>query len=106
MPGRLSLIALAAGAACVGLTLLAGGCRKESSTPPAGTSTTQGAAVFVNSTCPIMGTPIDPAKVTPDLVREYKGQKVAFCCGTCPPQWDKLTDADRDAKLAKAMKKP
>ena len=32
---------------------------------------------FVNATCPIMGGKIDPAKVTPDLVREYHGQKVA-----------------------------
>ena len=101
MPGRLSMIALAAAAASVALTLSAGGCRKESGRPPAA-ATAQGAAVFVNGTCPIMGTPIDPANVTPDLVREYKGQKVAFCCAMCPPQWDKLTDAEKDAKLDKS----
>ncbi len=56
---------------------------------------------FVNSKCPIWGAPIEPDKVTKDLVREYKGQKVAFCCKECPPEWDKLTDAEKDAKLAK-----
>lgn len=56
---------------------------------------------FVNNKCPIMGTPIDPDKVPADLIREYKGQKVAFCCAQCPAAWDKLSDAEKDAKLAK-----
>ena len=57
--------------------------------------------VFVNNKCPIMGTTINPADVTEDLTREYKGQKVAFCCKMCPAEWDKLSDAEKDAKLAK-----
>ena len=61
---------------------------------------------FVNSKCPIWGTPIEPDKVTKDLIRDYKDQKVAFCCKECPPVWDKLTDAEKDAKLAKAKPKP
>ena len=106
MSARLSVIVLAAGAACVGLMLLAGGCRRDRGTPPAPpTAQVTPDLVFVNDKCPIMGSAIDPAKVTPDLVREYKGQKVAFCCGMCPPQWDKLADAEKDAKLAKVMKK-
>lgn len=56
---------------------------------------------FVNNRCPIMGSPINPDKVTNDLIREYKGQKVAFCCAGCPSTWDKLTDAEKNAKLAK-----
>ena len=98
------------------------GC-KEATKPPAGgptpkatsttitpapttptSSTTGGAPVaaakFVNSHCPIMtANAIDPAKVTDALTRDYKGQKVAFCCAMCPPAWDKLTDAEKDAKL-------
>lgn len=108
MSARLSALVLAAGAACVGLMLLAGGCGRDRGTPPAAATSTSQATpdlVFVNDKCPIMDSAIDPAKVTPDLVREYKGQKVAFCCGMCPPQWDKLTDADKDAKLAQVMKK-
>jgi hypothetical protein len=54
---------------------------------------------FVNTRCPIMGTPINSAKVKPNLIRDYKGQKVAFCCGGCPAAWDKLSDAEKDAKL-------
>ncbi len=54
---------------------------------------------FVNTKCPIMGSPINPEKVTPNLVREYEGQKVAFCCGSCPLAWDKLSDAQKEAKL-------
>ncbi len=56
---------------------------------------------FANIRCPIMGSPINPEKVTKDLIREYKGQKVAFCCAGCPAAWDKLTDARKNAKLSK-----
>ena len=55
---------------------------------------------FVNNKCPIMGTTIEPANVTEDLIREYKGQKVAFCCKMCPAEWDKLSDAEKEAKLS------
>lgn len=52
-------------------------------------------AAIANSQCPIMG-----GAVNPSLTREYKGQTVAFCCGMCPPAWDKLSDSQKDAKLA------
>ncbi|MHC4882232.1 MAG: hypothetical protein ACYTEN_07135 [Planctomycetota bacterium] len=56
---------------------------------------------IVNSKCPIMGGTIDPDKVPDNLLREYKGQKVAFCCGGCPASWDKLSDTEKEAKLDK-----
>ncbi len=56
---------------------------------------------FVNNRCPIMGSPINPEKVTKNLVRDHKGQKVAFCCAGCPSTWDKLPNALKQAKLAK-----
>ena len=56
---------------------------------------------FANVSCPIMGSPIDADKVGENLVRDYKGEKIAFCCGGCPAAWDKLGDAEKDAKLAK-----
>jgi hypothetical protein len=58
----------------------------------------------VNATCPITGEKIDSAKVAADLTTTYKGQKIGFCCGMCPAAWDKLSDADKDKKLAEAMK--
>ena len=45
------------------------------------------ASPYVNVRCPMMpDNVIDPAKVTPDLTREFKGQKVAFCCAGLPGQ--------------------
>jgi len=61
---------------------------------------------FANDRCPILGTPIDPDKVPENLIRDYKGQKVAFCCAGCPEEWDKLTDAQKQAKLAKVKVQP
>ncbi len=61
---------------------------------------------FANNRCPIMGSPINPEKVTKNLIRDYKGQKVAFCCAGCPSTWDKLTNAQKQAKLAKAKPEP
>lgn len=54
---------------------------------------------FVNSRCPIMGSPINRDRVDPSLTRDYNGQKIAFCCGGCPSAWDKLTDTQKQAKL-------
>lgn len=56
---------------------------------------------FANSKCPIMGSPINTDKVAKNLIREYKDRKIAFCCGGCPAAWDKLSDKEKDAKLAK-----
>jgi hypothetical protein len=61
---------------------------------------------FANNLCPIMGAPINAARVTKNLIRDYKGQKVAFCCAGCPAAWDKFTDAQKQVKLAKAKSVP
>ena len=57
---------------------------------------------FANAKCPIMGSKINPDNVTANLVREYKGKKIAFCCDGCPQQWDKLSDEQKEAKLKAA----
>ena len=61
------------------------------------------APVVANVRCPMMGTTIDPAKVPAHLTRTFNGRKIGFCCGGCPMAWDKLTDAQKDAKLTGAM---
>jgi len=60
---------------------------------------------FVNDRCPIMGSPIDPKNVPDNLTRVYKGKKVAFCCGGCPGEWDKLSDQEKEAKLKASTSK-
>ena len=60
---------------------------------------------IVNTHCPIMGTKLDPANVPESLARVYKGQKVGFCCAGCLPAWDKLSDQEKDTKLAEAVRK-
>jgi cellobiose-specific phosphotransferase system component IIA len=59
----------------------------------------------VNDRCPITGNKIDMMNTPENLIKMYKGKKVGFCCPACPPQWDKLTDAEKDAKLEKVMPK-
>ena len=83
------------------MVLTPAGCAsgQSSSAPTAQT------AKAVNAKCPIMGNAIDSAKVPQELTRVYKGQTVGFCCAMCPPAWDKLTDAEKDAKLQAAMPK-
>ncbi len=56
---------------------------------------------FANVRCPLMGSPINPDKVTKNLIRDYKGEKIAFCCAGCPAAWDKFSDTVKAAKLAK-----
>jgi hypothetical protein len=59
-----------------------------------------------NDHCPISGEKIDMMKTPANLTTMYKGKKVGFCCPNCPPAWEKLTDAEKDAKLEKVMFKP
>ena len=60
---------------------------------------------IVNSVCPIMGGKFDPDKIDPKLVVAYKDGKVGFCCAMCIPKWNKLSDAEKDKKLAAAARK-
>lgn len=60
-------------------------------------------AKVVNESCPMTGEKIDPANVPDNLIREFHGKKVGFCCGGCPGKWDKLSDEEKEAKLKKAM---
>jgi hypothetical protein len=84
-----------------------GGCEKESTgkRETKQTPVSQAKSKFINTRCPIMGTPINPDKVPENLTRVFKGQKVAFCCGGCPDEWDKLTDKEKEAKLKEAASK-
>jgi hypothetical protein len=80
------------------------GSNSSAKAPPATTATSAGkpapaVAKVVNTKCPIMGGAVDPKTVADALTREFKGQKVGFCCGGCPAQWDKLSDAEKEAKL-------
>ncbi len=70
-----------------------GGCKKEPA-PTEGNVVT-----YANTKCPIMGSVIDPAKVTDDLVTDFDGEKVAFCCAGCPDKWDALSDEEKATKL-------
>jgi hypothetical protein len=59
----------------------------------------------VNALCPIMGGKVDPDKTPAELTRQFQGQTVGFCCGGCPASWDRLTDEQKAAKLAKLAPK-
>lgn len=76
---------------------------QPASKPTASQPAARSAGKFANARCPIMGSRIDPAKVPNSLTREYKGQKIAFCCGGCPGAWDRLSDEKKQAKLKAAM---
>ncbi len=98
----------------LGLAMLAAGCNQDMSNCPfhAMARPFQGptavsldsTVAFVNDRCPIMGSTIEADKVPASLVRDYKGKRVAFCCGGCPGQWDKLSDAQKDEELRAAAK--
>ncbi len=71
---------------------IVGGCKKEEPAPDVVT--------YANTKCPIMGSVIKPEKVTADLVKDFKGEKVALCCAGCPAKWDALSDEEKATKLA------
>lgn len=55
---------------------------------------------YINERCPIMpANKIDAEQVPENLVTEFHGHKVAFCCGGCPQQWQNLTEEQKIEKL-------
>ena len=96
---KLGLLPLAAVSLAL-LAALAVGCDKDRSSADRTSDQTAAASELVNVRCPIMGSALDLPNVPDNLTREYKGEKVAFCCGGCPSAWDALTDEQKDAKLA------
>ncbi len=58
---------------------------------------------IVNVRCPIMGSKLDPAKVSTKLTKLYKGKKIGFCCPRCPIKWGKLSDEDKEQKLLQSF---
>ncbi len=60
----------------------------------------KGTPTTINKMCVIMvEDPVNPA--TEPVV--YKGQKYGLCCEGCRPKWEKLTDAQKEANIARAM---
>lgn len=90
----LGLAALLVFAGAIGLTAL--GCKEKAVVVEEDTVS------FVNVRCPMMDAEIDAANVTVELIRDFKGQKVALCCAECLVTWDKLSDDEKATKLAAA----
>ena len=87
-------------ALCLAAVIALAGC-STNKTETASTAKTTAASTTtpVNAKCPMSGKPVDNTHTV-----AYKGQTVGFCCGNCPASWAKLSDADKDAKLAAAKK--
>ncbi len=82
------------------------GCSGTSAKPVGAVTASSAVAAapkVVNTICPIEGGAVDPNTVPDSLTREFKGQKVGFCCAGCPAVWDKLSDAEKEAKLKAVM---
>lgn len=58
-----------------------------------------GATMIVNPNCPLSGKAVDASHT-----EMYNGQKVGFCCGNCQAKWEKMSDADKQAKFQAATK--
>jgi hypothetical protein len=56
---------------------------------------------FANEKCPIMG-----GKPDPELVVQWDGKTIGFCCDGCPQKWEKLSDEEKAAKLAAVAHDP
>ncbi|MEY3175130.1 MAG: hypothetical protein RLZZ436_3044 [Planctomycetota bacterium] len=55
---------------------------------------------LANTKCPVMGNPVNASEIAPELIREWNGKKVGFCCPPCLEDWAEMTDAERAEKLA------
>ncbi|MHC4621768.1 MAG: YHS domain-containing protein [Planctomycetota bacterium] len=76
----------------LGLVVLAGCKKKPEPAPPTETAAEAVSAAIEQTTCPVMGLPINKSIFT-----EYKGKKVYFCCAGCPEKFK----ADPEKYVAK-----
>ncbi len=84
--------------ALLGISCLGGCATNEESTCKAD----MGPVDSVNKYCVVV--PEDTVK--PNSPRTmWRGQKVGFCCAKCVPQWDAMSDAEKDAALARVINK-
>jgi hypothetical protein len=83
-------------AACAACTILAlGACnsdQKKTETKAEGSM----AVKADNTVCPFSGEAVNPS-VAPAA---YKGKHVGFCCPNCKGKFEKMSDAEKDAKVA------
>ncbi|MCA3005842.1 MAG: hypothetical protein LW650_10870 [Planctomycetaceae bacterium] len=87
-------VALALAAAA----LLAGCNNQKAAEAPAADAKAQVAAAKpVNTACPFTGGPANPS-----LTASAGGKTVAFCCGGCLARFNKMSEADKLATIAKA----
>jgi len=52
----------------------------------------------VNTACPI----VDADGADESVTAEWRGKTIAFCCPTCLRQFNRMSDAQKDAVLVKA----
>lgn len=81
------------------------GCNKDQKTTsdaskPAAARVQTTAGAPVNKTCPVSGEAV-PANAT---TVSYQGKTVGFCCDHCVDKWNKMSDAEKSAKIANASK--
>lgn len=53
---------------------------------------------FANSKCPIIG-----GKPKSDLIAQYNGHTIGFCCEGCPEKWAALSEPEQADKFATAI---
>lgn len=70
------------------------------------TADAEGKVAVANAFCPMMEEhPVKGGRSPVELVRMWRGQALGFCCEDCPEGWDVLSDAEKDAAMAKVVKK-
>lgn len=85
--------------ALTGAAALACGCKgNKENCKPASATASAASMGLMNSKCPLMPEHAADKTVTAD----YKGGKVGFCCKGCVGKWSAMSDAQKDAALAKA----
>ncbi len=64
-----------------------------------------GFAATINRYCPIMQRSRLSATTMVDLVTEFEGQTVGFCCEDCRDAWQSMDDSERRERLKTVLAK-
>lgn len=76
------------------LAIVTGCTKQDTADSKANSKSSKVTLTSVNTHCPIMGEEVDP-----EVTVEWQGKTVAFCCAECIPDWNALTDEEKQMKL-------
>ena len=99
---RMPVFKTVACALAMGVLWGAGGCASQRTTDEGslGSVAKPSDSAVINTMCVVVN---DLPVNTRVEAEDWKGQRVGFCCYSCKPRWNAMSEAEKDAAVSRAV---